>query len=84
MRVDGHSTPDGEPEPEGGHIAGHDDHEVREALDEQLDPVRVCRGKSHGCWILVVDVVDLVVRPPPVQKPMQPVAELVLHEHVHQ
>ena len=88
MNLGTHGAADGEPEPAGDHVARYDDYanEDCQAHHERLGPVRVCRGESHGhgSFELVVDVVDLVVEPLAVQTAVEPVAQVVFHEHVHQ
>lgn len=84
MRVDSFDVSDDKPEPECDHMAWHDGRagEGGEAKEEHLRPVRVRSGEAYGRRVLVVDMVDLVVSPLCVQKPVDPVAKVVLHQEV--
>ena len=74
------------PEPECDHVAwsnGRPD-EGGDAEYEHLSPVCIWSCESDWRGELMVDAVDLLVPPLPVEKPVDPVIEVVLNKEVHQ
>ena len=82
---DGLKLAEGDPDPEGDHVAGGDGrpNEGGDPEEENLRPVRVGSGKADGRGEFVVDVVDLLVPPLAVHQPVDPVVSVVLHQEVH-
>nr|GMD70461.1 hypothetical protein Iba_chr12eCG6510 [Ipomoea batatas] len=55
----------------------------RDPEDQNLRPVRIRRCKSYWSCVLVVNLVNLLVPPFAMQKPVDPIVGVVLHKEIH-
>lgn len=86
VRINGLNLAQGYPQPKGNNVAkNYGRTEKRGNLEDQdLSPVGIGRRESNGSSVLMVNVVNLLVTPTVVQKPMDLVIGVILHQKVDQ
>lgn len=86
VRINGLNLTQGYPQPKGNNVAR--DHGRAEKggnpEDQDLSPVGIGRRESNGSRVLMMNAVNLLVTPTVMQKPVDPIIGVILHQKVHQ